>query len=474
MKRMACDVTASDDRAGGNAWRNRRALSLCLAVLLGCIPPAVAAPEQNGTVLIRQKTGGEDAVFGFYSATTGLGATIATTGGEGVGEPLDLPPGIYEITADDMSGAGFALTGISCSDGDSVGQDAAQTAVIHLDAGETVTCTFTWVNSSARTQGLIGNFISNRANLLMGTLAGSERRVGRLEGAMKADINRAINRLMHYMPNFVGSRRVLLSTSLATFDALAGNRKASSFDVWFDAAFTLFDTGAPKTDSSVATLGIDYLLTPQLLAGVYVQTDRLRRPAAANGPIIASDGWLAGSYLTARLGPSLYLDLVAGTGASYNQVRATDGEASAFDATRWLASASLTGQWKLGGWTFSPRARVGYSEAVSQAYIDGLGVPVPTATGGTGQVAVGPGISHMVTTSEKFDIETRVRFEGVVDVSHNAIGWSLRNPKGRIEGGLGIGFPQGADLNISATYEGIGSPDRTWATGKIRLSLPLR
>lgn len=470
MKTMTWDATA---RAGGIARRNHRALSVCLAVLLGCLPPAIAAEGENGTVLIRQKTDGDDAVFGFHSPTTGLGATVATTGGDGVGEPLDLPPGIYEMTADDMSGAGFALTDISCSDGDSVGQGAARTAVIRLDAGETVTCTFTSVNSSARTQGLIGNFISNRTNLLMGTLANSERRVGRLEGAMKANINKAINRLMHYMPNFVGSRRVLLSTSLATFDALAGNRQAPRFDVWFDAAFTLFDTGEPRTDSTVATLGADYLLSSQLLAGIYVQTDRLRRPAAANGTITASDGWLAGSYLTARFGPSVYLDLVAGTGASYNEARATDGEASAFDATRWLASASLTGQWKLGGWTFSPRVRAGYSEAVSQAYVDALGVPVPTVTGGTGQFAVGPGISHKVTTSEDFDIETRVRFEGVVDVSHDAIGWSLRNPKGRIEGGLGIGFPQGANLNLSATYEGIGMPDRSWATGKLRLSLPL-
>lgn len=435
--------------------------------------PSVAAPDQNGTVLIRQKTDGDDAVFGFYSPNTGLGTTIATTGGEGAGELLDLPPGVYEITSDDMSGAGFALTGISCSDGDSIAHEAARTAVIHLDAGETVTCTFNSVNSSARTEDLIGNFIGNRANMLLGTLAGNERRVGRLERAMKADINRAINRLIHYMPNFVGSRRVLLSTSLATFDALAGNRQAPNFDIWFDAAFTLFDTGAPRTDSSIATLGADYLLTPELLAGVYVQTDRLRRPATAGGTVVASDGWLAGPYLTARLAPSLYLDLVAGTGASYNQVRSTGGDANGFDATRWLASASLTGQWKLGEWTFSPRARVGYSEAISQAYIDALGVPVPTVTGGTGQVAVGPGISRKVTTSEDFDIETRVRFEGVVDVSHNAIGWSLRNPKGRIEGGLGIGFPQGADLNFSAAYEGIGSPDRTWATGKVRLSLPL-
>lgn len=470
MKTMACDVTA---RAGGNARRNHRVLSVCLAVLLSFVPPAVAVADQNGTVLIRQKTDGDDAVFGFHSPNTGLGTTIATTGSEGTSELLDLPPGVYEITADDMSGAGFALTGISCSEGDSVAQEAARTAVIHLDAGETVTCTFTSVNSSERTQSLIGNFISNRTSLLAGTLADNERRVGRLEGAMKANINKAINRLMHYMPNFVGSRRVLLSTSLATFDALAGNRKASRFDVWVDAAFTLFDTGAPKTDSSIATLGVDYLVTPNLLAGVYVQADTLRRPSTVSGAVRASDGWLAGPYVTTRLGSALYLDVVAGAGVSYNQIRSAGGEVSGFDATRWLASASLTGQWKLGEWTFSPRARVGYSEAISQAYIDALGVPVPTVTGGTGQVAVGPGISHKVTTSEDFDIETRVRFEGVVDVSHNAIGWSLRNPKGRIEGGLGIGFPQGANLNLSTTYEGIGTPDSSRAIGKLRLSLPL-
>jgi hypothetical protein len=70
---------------------------MCLAALLFFMPPAVAAPGQSGTGVIRQETDGDDAVFGFHSPNAGLGTTIATSGGEGAGELADLPPGVVNI-----------------------------------------------------------------------------------------------------------------------------------------------------------------------------------------------------------------------------------------------------------------------------------------------------------------------------------------------------------------------------------------
>ncbi|KKB13018.1 hypothetical protein VE25_04070 [Devosia geojensis] len=441
--------------------------------LLWFMLSAVMAHAATGTVVIRQETGGDDAVFGFTSPEAALNLSIGTLDGAGEAGPIELAAGVHEIVAEDMSGAGYALTGISCSDGDSVAEPAARRALIVLNAGETVTCTFSSVNSRERTEGLVEDFLGSRANLLVGALSASNRRIDRIDGAMRADIDKAINRLIRYMPNFVGSRRVLLSTSLATLDAFAGARKASPFDAWFDVSFTLFDA-ASGADTSLVAVGLDYLVTPELLAGVYVQGDRFRQPANEAGRVTVSDGWLIGPYVTARLDRSLYLDVVAGTGGSFGQMATSSGAASGFDATRWLANVSLSGQWSAGNWTFTPRARFGYSEAVSQAWLDALGVPVPSVTEGSGQIAVGPGVTHRVETTEDFDIQTSVRFEGVVDVSHDAIGWSLRNPSGRIEGGLGIGFPQGANVNLTGSYDGIGAPHATRATGKVRLSLPLQ
>jgi len=448
-------------------WMQVFAFLLCFMTFAG------AAQAATGTVMIRQQTGGDDAVFGFASPELGLNLSVATVNGSGEAGPVDLPPGIYEIVAQDMSGAGFALTGISCTDEDSITEPAARRALVVLEAGEKVTCTFASVNSRERTEGLVEDFLGSRANLLAGALSGSSRRIDRVDGAMQADINNAINRLMRYMPNFVGSRRVLLSTSLATLDAFAGARKASPFDAWFDVAFTLFDASS-GADTNLAAIGADYLVTPRLLAGVYMQADRFRHPGDGQERVTASDGWLAGPYVTARLSRSLYLDLIAGAGQSFSELSTADGSMIGFDATRWLASVSLSGQWKAGNWTFSPRARFGYSEAVSQSYLDALGVPIPAVRQGSGQIAVGPGITHRVETAEDFDIETSVRFEGVVDVSHDAIGWSLGNPSGRIEGGLGIGFPQGANVNLTGSYDGIGTPETSRAMGKVRLSLPLQ
>ena len=52
-----------------------------------------------------------------------------------------LDPGAYTVS--EAAVAGFGVTGIACSDGDSVGTPATRTAAVALAAGETVTCTFT-------------------------------------------------------------------------------------------------------------------------------------------------------------------------------------------------------------------------------------------------------------------------------------------------------------------------------------------
>ncbi|MER8709456.1 putative Ig domain-containing protein [Mesorhizobium sp. M1088] len=77
-----------------------------------------------GSITIRQTTDSGDGSFGFSSPAPGLNFTIATSSGSGDGPAVSLPTGSYSITAADMTAAGFALTSISCNDGDSVGNVA--------------------------------------------------------------------------------------------------------------------------------------------------------------------------------------------------------------------------------------------------------------------------------------------------------------------------------------------------------------
>ncbi|WP_457666669.1 prealbumin-like fold domain-containing protein [Thiolapillus sp.] len=56
---------------------------------------------------------------------------------------INVQPGIYKVSEDDPSASGFELSGLSCADTDSTTDVGTRTAEIHVDAGETVVCTFT-------------------------------------------------------------------------------------------------------------------------------------------------------------------------------------------------------------------------------------------------------------------------------------------------------------------------------------------
>ena len=420
-----------------------------------------------GTVTIRQETSGSDAVFGFTSATAALNVSVATSGGAGSSSAVALPPGNYRVTADDMSGAGYALAGLVCDDGNSTGDVASRTVSIELEAGEAVVCTFTSVNSAERTEDLIGQFLEERARFVLANQPDTGRRIDRLNGVAAGgrDLPSA---LMGYVSQLGAEGPPTVSTSLNAIGAMAGARKPSPFDVWLSGSFAVLDGDG---GGSTAAIGADYLVNPDLLVGGFIQVDRMAMDLE-DGAEASGTGWLAGPYVTARLAGNLYLDLLAAAGRSSNTISPFGTYENAFDATRYLLSATLEGQWQWDGWTFSPRARLSYFEETGEGYIDGMGVPVDPVTTGLGQLAVGPGISYRFVTEGEVTIDTGMRFEGILDIAHDDE-LSLGNLNGRFEGTLAFGFAGGARLGLSAAYEGIGG-DHQSTGGRLTVSLPMQ
>ncbi|MFK4812674.1 autotransporter domain-containing protein [Devosia sp. ZW T5_3] len=420
-----------------------------------------------GSVTIRQETVGSDAVFGFRSATLGLNLSIATMGGSGQSADIALPAGRHSVVADDMSGAGYTLVGLVCSDSDSVGDVASRTASIVLDAGEAVICTFSAVNSAEATTALIEEFLDGRARQILANIPDEERRIARLNGVVSGGGSLG-STLLSYLPGVVEGGPVGVSTSLAAIDAMAGNQQPGALDVWFEGKFSLFEGGAGEKFSSAA-LGADYLLNPDLLIGGFVQFDFASRNFDS-GAKASGTGWLAGPYLTARLSDNLYLDLLAAGGQSSNAISPSGSCEDDFDATRYLLSAALQGQWSHDAWTFSPRAQLSYFEETSDGYTDSLGVSIPAVTAGLGQLAVGPGIGYRLTLDNGVVVDLGLRAEAVLDI---AGGSELGELQGRLSGSIGFGLVGGANIGLSARLDGIGSGEDRGSVG-IRLSLPAR
>ena len=101
------------------------------------VPPAGAG---TGTIIIEKATapaGGTG--FGFTETITSGNFTLD----DGSTRTFSsVTPGTYTVTENNPSGLGYTLADVSCNDGNSSGDANSRTATIHVEAGETVRCTF--------------------------------------------------------------------------------------------------------------------------------------------------------------------------------------------------------------------------------------------------------------------------------------------------------------------------------------------
>lgn len=93
---------------------------------------------EAGTIIIEQETvpAGQAGSFTYTGVPTGTIASDSTL------VVSDLEPGTYTTTEVDPA-PDFDVTAVACDDDDSSGDASTRTAVVNLDPGETVRCTFT-------------------------------------------------------------------------------------------------------------------------------------------------------------------------------------------------------------------------------------------------------------------------------------------------------------------------------------------
>ena len=113
-------------------------------LIRGQIAETVTAPA-TGTIRIRKATtpaGGTG--FTFTENITPGGFTLNDGGEETF---ANVPAGTYTVT--ENAAPGWSLSDVTCGDGDSTGDPFARSVTVRLQAGETVICTFTNLQSAA-------------------------------------------------------------------------------------------------------------------------------------------------------------------------------------------------------------------------------------------------------------------------------------------------------------------------------------
>lgn len=176
---------------------------------------------------------------------------------------------------------------------------------------------------------------------------------------------------------------------------------------------------------------------------------------------------MAGPYAAIRLGEDLIFDAKVLWGRSQNDIQHFLTYTDTFMTTRWLATARLGGETRVGPFPVRPEVVVRYFNEVQEAYVDENGFTIPEHTLAPGRLTFGPEIAPPLTTAAGWTIEPRLALRGV---------WNFTTPdiSARVEGGFRLAGPGGAALQIQGTYGGLFVPDySTWGV-RANLTVPLQ
>ncbi|MGY3669821.1 MULTISPECIES: DUF7933 domain-containing protein [unclassified Marinovum] len=452
------------------------------------------APE--GTLTIVQTTN-EDGSFGFSSTTGALNFTIATSGGTGRFGPVFVAAGTHVIAQTPPDGQG--TDAITCTDANSTGNASRRELTAVIEPGENVVCTFSSIATRQKTIDEINTFLKTRGTLILSSEPGAGRRFDRLNrgfggatqlsysnGDLQAflpfsyDFKSAQSGNYSFSTSWRQMRMAAESLALAHGDTDGiGFVEDQRFDVWVEGTYKKFETaGNDDGHFAIGYVGADYLVNQDVLVGVMLQFDDAK--LYGDNSKVSGQGWMAGPYVTARLGQHLYFDGRLAAGTSRNQISPFNTYTDDFDTTRWLANASLTGEIENGPWMIRPTASFSYYEETQDSYTDSLNVGIPSQTISIGEVKLGPTISgnfidaNGITYRPEFGLNAIYQHsetEGVTltqDDATGADGW-----RGRLKAGLTVQGTNGGRVHFGGSYDGIGSDFESWGV-EFMVEVPLR
>ena len=241
--------------------------------------------------------------------------------------------------------------------------------------------------------------------------------------------------------------------------------------------------GQKLTYFGILTLGADYVISSNFLAGISVQYDSMSQSSESKLAEVSGQGWMAGPYATVRLSDNLFLQGRAAWGRSSNEVSPFMTYTDAFSTQRWLVSSTLTGRWGAGPWTFQPSASLSYIEDVSESFADTFGAVIPEVTTQLGQAKAGPEVSYRYQLGNTFVVEPHAGAQLIWNFGGDTTS-DLFGPvngdnagpdgvRGRAEVGLRATVNGGIGLDVSGSYDGIGSDGYSAITGDAKVRVPL-
>ena len=275
-------------------------------------------------------------------------------------------------------------------------------------------------------------------------------------------------------------RQVEFSVSLSELEAAAHPGKKPDpglVDLWVEGRMQNYEASDADLGVSNGNLGILYLgtrtmLGPDILVGGLAQLDRGIESDTLEETRLAATGWMAGPYVSMKLGSGVVFDGRAAWGQTQNVV-AGDGSGVA-ETDRQLVRAKVTGTRDIGGWKVAPSLGLVYLEDAVRDDASGA-----TKAVGTGRVEILPEVSRRFQIDGDTFIEPRAGVGGFVGFDDlNALNPMITTETGadlhlKAEAGLAVGVKDGSSLEAAAGVEsGSTTTPETWS-GRLQLNVPL-
>lgn len=449
-----------------------------------------------------------DQSFAFSGAHQSLNMVVNTVGGTGQASSGAMASGQYNIAA--LIPAGFAFTQGSCNDTDSVFNTASGTGTLNLAAGENVICTFTTVNALGNATAALGTMLETRGQLITQNGPGLNRRIGRLTGArggagvisaygasfssaglpMSVTVDGDTTSFSYSSRARGQSANSVSVNPVAVIGAASGNAEISQlagkaapfilpasagieapeaafdpmgqrWEVWAEGTITRFNDAAYDGTFGIVHVGADYLINPKLLVGLGAQVDWIDM-TGLGGSLVSGTGFMVGPYVTAQLSDRLFFDARLAWGKSDNTVSPLGTYTDQVAGERMLATAALIGDFDKGDFNIRPEARLSYFSETTAAYVDGLGVSIPTVTVSFGSFELGPNVSRSFLLANAAQLTLTAGVEGIYTFALENTGAApVVNPvtegfRGRANAGVQYTLASGFDISTSLTYDGIG------------------
>mgnify|MGYP000464241166 CR=1 FL=1 len=461
--------------------------------------------RQKGTLKIRKTTIGGDGTFNF--SVSGQPGFQLSKGGEKV---FKLDVGQYTVEEVGLPN-GWILKDATCGQGTKTGN----AITVDLDANETIVCTFTnFKEKDDRMTDVTKVFINRRVDNLLSHGPDRARVLRRLDDERGESLKDGGD----FEPLKITGQSEDRAADLKITGSLSSLRAAAAaaesqrvkeqaglefggapypygmptmkqrFDLWVEGQLTSYDdtTGGinREGDFKILYIGADYAITPGILLGALVQIDRTDEKVNEDDlkGNVDGTGWMAGPYLGIKIRDDLFFDARAAWGRSNNDISLTDPLAGlrtgSFETDRWLASASLTGNYQFGALRVAPQVEIAYGNESSKAYKNSLGQTIDAVDITIGRLTFGPEFSYREVTKDGTIIEPHLSIKGIWNFDTEELKLSTGTYKteefrAQIEGGIIVRLPEGYAVRAAGSYDGLGDDDLEAWSFKTWFNMPL-